>query len=455
MKDNISGKWIIIPIEIKARSFLSRLLLALYASKNGYNVIIGDQTRIHLYLKSLPRGIYFDKSISKNKFEWFKKLKKLGFKLTAIDEEGLVSAANKWLYLKQRISVKTLSLAEYFFVWGKQEYGIVEEILPDSDHKIIVSGNPRFDLLKVDFRNVYKKLSNRYNEMYGDYILFPTSFGMPNARGSEYLLQQARNFKIIESHEDEQKYRELMRLNLDVSKHYYNMICEVASEFKEKLLIIRPHPAEKHDYWKELEKRFSNIKVIYEGDVRPWLLGAEIVVHSSCTTGLEAVLLESPKVITFLPNCENVYTKHISNSLSWKCFTINEVKDEIRRTLDKKECFNVDFEWDKLEFQIANVKNLNSFEIIIDKISNINIEEDSLRKLSISFLKKCEIKLREFKRSIFNRSSEKYINQKQPGIKLDEVTESINELTRYIDTFKNCEFKTEMIEKDIFCISVE
>ena len=48
---------------------------------------------------------------------------------------------------------------------------------------------------------------------------------------------------------------------------------------------------------------FKNVVVTRDESVLPWIRAAELVVHSNCTTGIEAVLAGRP-VLNLLPECE-------------------------------------------------------------------------------------------------------------------------------------------------------
>ena len=61
------SKFVALPIEVKVRDFQSRVLLSLSLLKNDFEVIIGSQDAIIKNIDSLPVGVYFDKSLSKNK----------------------------------------------------------------------------------------------------------------------------------------------------------------------------------------------------------------------------------------------------------------------------------------------------------------------------------------------------------------------------------------------------
>ena len=114
-------KLLIINIETKSREFASRMLVAYEALKRGYQVVIGAQRDINEFLIYLPKGIFFDKSIAKNKLQKLTKINNIGHKIVSLDEEGIASQNNQHFYLKQRMSKETFDLTEYFFTWGHDE----------------------------------------------------------------------------------------------------------------------------------------------------------------------------------------------------------------------------------------------------------------------------------------------------------------------------------------------
>ena len=64
--------------------------------------------------------------------------------------------------------------------------------------------------------------------------------------------------------------------------------------------------------------------MIHEGDVVPWLSGADAVIHNSCTTGLQAYLLGKP-VISYMPVAFDKYDQYLPNALSDKVQSIEEL----------------------------------------------------------------------------------------------------------------------------------
>jgi hypothetical protein len=64
--------------------------------------------------------------------------------------------------------------------------------------------------------------------------------------------------------------------------------------------VLRPHPSEDPGYYEAALAPFANVVVIREGSVLKWIRAADLVVHSNCTTGIEAILAGRPAV-NFLP----------------------------------------------------------------------------------------------------------------------------------------------------------
>ncbi|MEQ9447789.1 MAG: hypothetical protein RLN70_02665, partial [Rhodospirillaceae bacterium] len=61
-------------------------------------------------------------------------------------------------------------------------------------------------------------------------------------------------------------------------------------------VVVRPHPSERGDYWYNLLNGVARAHVVERTDPHPWIRGSELVVHTGCTTGLEAAVLGAPAV---------------------------------------------------------------------------------------------------------------------------------------------------------------
>lgn len=63
-------------------------------------------------------------------------------------------------------------------------------------------------------------------------------------------------------------------------------------------VIIRPHPTESVAWWQRETRQLDNVHVEPHGDLTPWLLAADAVLHNSCTSGIQAAASGVP-VIAF------------------------------------------------------------------------------------------------------------------------------------------------------------
>ena len=67
----------------------------------------------------------------------------------------------------------------------------------------------------------------------------------------------------------------------------------LAREFKDHTIILRPHPSERLASYADRLQNEERVKVLLEGAAAPWILAADLLIHTDCTTGIEASPLES------------------------------------------------------------------------------------------------------------------------------------------------------------------
>lgn len=437
-------KWILLPIEVKVRELESRLLLACYAASAGYGVIIGSQNDLIKALPHLPRGLYFDKSISRNKLEQIKKRVALGYVYGVIDEEGLSYHREKSNYVQTRLSRETLQLTDLVCTWGKGQATAITEAYPEFQEKVVITGNPRIDIYRSQFRGVYDDVKNDLKARYGKFILIPSNFaGYIHARGSNFTIEQAKRYGNIKTKEDEQTLKARLDYKQENLHQYLEAIRELSERFSEHTIIIRPHPADNHNYWKEKTESIPNVKVIYEGKITPWLMAAEVVIHHGCTTGLESYLLKVP-CIAYLPCRNPKFDGGISNTVSLKAYSQDELISLVTEIIEHKVSYQDIFNdkekkeyltkhLEALEGELATEKIIRSFEQI-----SPTLPRERLNVTLLKFLNEIDTLKSSIKRiylSYLYRNNENEIQhkkQKNPGI-------SILEIKKIVDHFSNTE----------------
>lgn len=301
-------KHLYIPMEIFHRELDGNLLLASTAAKNGWTVILGGKQDIFAHSSLNPKGTYMLKSIVPGEYQVPKMLRESGNVVALHDQEGMLQRAG--LEYKFRFSEKTIKLTDHLFFWGEQQLSEFLEVFPNTDReKLHVSGSPRADYWSLMSFEQKRKLRNMKPETnnHQKLVLMATSFGNANhflgRTGQKYLLKSVSKDTELTA-EDENKLdenflqrRALANVMLPV---YSQILIELASNNPQLRIVVRPHPSEGEEYWRELTKGFENVIVSTEGGVTEWICDASCLIQYGSSTAIEARLLNTP-VVTCIP----------------------------------------------------------------------------------------------------------------------------------------------------------
>jgi hypothetical protein len=132
-------------------------------------------------------------------------------------------------------------------------------------------------------------------------------------------------------------------------------------------VIVRLHP-NKEDY-NFYEAHFSSsdsIVVETSGDVRPWILGSHVVIHNSCTSGVEAALMNQP-VIAYKPKIDVgiLNRKSLPNNVSEAVDTKSELSSIINAiSSDTHQELKSNDQRSQLCERFANFENLAASQIV-------------------------------------------------------------------------------------------
>lgn len=378
-------KIIIFPLEIKSRDLIPRLeIAAKFLEKKNFYVIIGEQTAIHKNIEKIPKGILFEKSISKLKEKRFKKFINLNFKICSLDEEGVGSYNNPIYYKKSRFSYYNLKIASKIFVWGNFEKKLIlqNKKFNKFKNKIINSGHNKINIWIKNQQDLYKKENIFIKKKFNKYILITSNLAYPHRDGDEFLIMMFKKSNLMETKNDRKLIKDDMNYRKFIFKKYLRLIKKLSYNFPEKNIILRPHPSENIKEWKTYFKNLKNVKVIYKFDVSPWINNSEYFIHSSCTTGLEAYFRKKSP-ISFLPKYfkKNLFEKHISNNFSKIIRDENQIIDFIKN--NKKNDNKYNFSKNKIFPNLYNKKN--TINTIYKHINNLICKEQEIKLNSFNF----------------------------------------------------------------------
>ena len=322
-----------LPIEIIAREFDAKCLIAHRALARGYDVIMARTTKHfrQLIINRQP-GIYFDKSLPFNP-ETYKNLKDAGIVPVALDEEGLVITQDE--DYRSRVLPEALESMPLFFAWGQNNRRMILKYAQNkiTSDNIKITGSPRLDLLRPGYNDIFKKRAEKIIKKHDRFVLINSNFVFGNLH-PDYgdLIEYLTNLHRIKSAEDEAYYRNAERYKFNLLDNYVDLVKKLSAEFPEINFIVRPHPSERAETWHEKLGKINNVKCIFEGSANEWIYASEGLIHSGCTTGIEAWIMRKP-VIRYNPQAESEYEPELPNRFGVYASSYNEVASYIKKLI--------------------------------------------------------------------------------------------------------------------------
>ncbi|CAN5301951.1 hypothetical protein BH10PSE17_BH10PSE17_15710 [soil metagenome] len=332
----MSASTLIIPVENQVRELDAKLLLACVAAERGLPVVLGSRTFINFAMPRLPRGLFLAKSMRALSKRSLRIFRGLGHEVVAWDEESLVRFDSPE-YTGWRYSEDSFRFIDQLFAWGADDAAFFKHYQGYTGIPVHVTGNPRIDQLRPEVRSTFDGEVTALKARYGDFILVNTNFSFVNNFVSSLnLIQRDANGQALVSRTGlgmSLPFAEGMAAHQQaIHEHFLDLIPKFAEWFPGHRIVLRPHPSEDHEVWRRALAG-SQIDVVHEGNVVPWLMAAKVLVHNGCTTAVEASVLETPAV-SYMPVVSEVYDYHLPNGLSHQAHTADAVRDSVTAILD-------------------------------------------------------------------------------------------------------------------------
>ena len=365
MKKNIfNKKVVIIPIEIKVRELIHKIYLTYGILKNtNFSVILGGQRFLNNNY-SYENCIYLDKNtnpVVREKFPIYKKNS-----IIILDEEGPVSFFHPTMF-KERYYFKTLDhqIRNYFFFGKKDFKQFKSKKIRD---KSLIVGNPKYDLLKRDYKNIFLKELNQIKKIYKKYVFITGSAAIKSNNQnkiegiSRYIIKE--NKKKLDKHIKTRKKNYFKKIENYLA--LLKLTKKIAKENPKNKIYFRRHPLEEDKFINNFFKdKPKNLKLIYKYSVTPWIMSCDVHIHSGCLTAIESAILKK-KQITFMPN----YDKSFSNFSKFKPFFKKE--DDCLKYFKNNNHFNKKNNLKSLKDIIVNSDEKTFSVNLISKFLNKN-----------------------------------------------------------------------------------
>jgi len=326
---------VFIPIESRKREFDGKILLSAELLKRGFRVVLGTKSGVHREILYARNGLYLAKSASNQYLDLYRTLRYLGHKIAVLDVEGGALTREIKNDLLRSYQVESSEFFDYFYVFGDKIKEAMIRNLPYIDPAaVVVTGEPRFDLLHDDYDRYYRSEVEHISNRYGRYVLINTSFGLSNSvhgdEGIQLFLSTTPDIP------DEQRPLYLLKHQEGkfLLQAFVSLARKIALSRPDLQVIIRPHPSEDPQTYIRQTEDLSNLCVTGEGNVHPWIKGAELVIHHDCTTGLEAVMARKP-VVSYIPRMEEEITAWLPIHMSITALKEEEVMEHVRQILSR------------------------------------------------------------------------------------------------------------------------
>jgi surface carbohydrate biosynthesis protein len=438
-----SIKTMVFPVEVLHREFDGKLLLALTACERGWQVMLGNQRSINERVSSFPKCVYFSKSARSKNARLFQKLHRLGHEVVVLDEEALVRQTDDIYLLKHEKDA--LKFVNLLMTWGDNNKELWVGSKQFENKPILAMGNPRIDMLRPELKQFHMPEIRSIHARFGDYVLFNSNFATVN-----HFVAGRTRFNLaswVPADKKEKEKSALLSHKQALFESFRRLIPKLAAAIAPVRLVIRPHPSENHEPWIEAGKGSSNVSVVYENNVVPWLIGARVLIHNGCTSAVEAAVAGT-SVISYRPVQSAVFDNALPNDLSIETFDENGLLHQVEKVLKGGSAKLTSRQFHLLNHHIASARDSLSCDRIIDAIEHYEIGLPGRNSGNPIFTAATRLLDQQSRIKWLMTLTPKgkaraaYRNHKFPGVTEDYVNDRIARFHTVLGRFKNYSART-------------
>ena len=308
-------------VEESAREMQARMLVAVHAARLGFEVVIGPQWALIEQARRLPAGVMLFKGNNTVQVDNMARARAAGHAVASIEEEvlGLIDEGRIIDTYDPRVGrYCDLALAQ-----GPFQRACLERRYPDLAGKVAVTGNPRLDLLRPPLNASVMKSAARIRERRGAFILVNSNYSSINPNQGDVLTGfrgwiQTRFLDQNNPADIEYffSYCGWERANL---RALLGFLDQATAGPLAGRVVLRPHPAENIRRWRDGFGADTRVKIVQDSDHLSWIAASAALVHTSCTTGLEAALLGTPSLNIITGDWP--WTQHYATMIASRLFT--------------------------------------------------------------------------------------------------------------------------------------
>jgi len=367
-----------LPIEIQARELVGKALLASKAVERGWQVVLGKMGSDHMAPNNRTPGVFMENSLNGGKRKRLRQCRSQHQVTTNLCEEAVVYY-DGYDYCRRKVDAAALEQVDLMLVTGARNARHLRQFRPESEAKMAVTGNPRFDTLMPGCRQVYQAEADQIRKQFGRFLLINTNFSLTNhlRYSAEEMLER---FQKAEGDGQRGDNAELLKRWFAYKAAQFDrfrpFVEELARSKAFDNIILRPHPSENQDVWSSFGQPLG-LQTIYSGSANSWMLAADAILHTGCTTGIEGVLLDRQVASFVFEEAESdmanqadqvsLQVKNAEEFLTQVCEWQNLDPDEIRARIEPQH--------EVLSDLIANVGPPMAVDRILDSLDAFDVPE--------------------------------------------------------------------------------
>lgn len=325
-------KILLFPVETIVRELDYRLILAVLCARPDWQIILGNHVNLVRVVRNIKNAVILLKDTDDYLFDIYIKN---NIRVIQLDEEGGIygGVRQNWEnILLERLDVKKIRPDDYVCTWGPFQQRYYQSFNPACSDNIVVTGNPRFELGRECYRQLFNKEVNILKERYGRIILINTNFVSNNCAGGDVSLR----YYNVENKDPEIRSYYLEQYVHDAKNQasYIDLINKVSNKFPAHTIVLRPHPSENIHTYETFFKYIPRAVVTREGTLNAWLLASEVLIHNGCTTAVEGYQSGTP-IVNYMPVSDERFDIVLPNLLGITCRTAVEVLITLESIFDK------------------------------------------------------------------------------------------------------------------------
>jgi surface carbohydrate biosynthesis protein len=410
-------------IDSPRRDFEWRVFMALKFSKEGISSIIGNTNQIKIIHEKSENCLFFGRlagNTGRTNFDLntLDTCKKNNTSLFFLHDEGGFHNVGSYQDDVKRIYPKNHFSNPVFkrvYFWGKEQMDVFKH--HPEKHKFRLTGSPRFDLCHPSYDYIDQDTVKGLKKKYSDFVLISGRFAVVNMVPDDPSILGKRAYEIrveggalensTKSDVLSSMFKEWEKVSFEFTQ-FVPMISQLASDFPDLNFVLRPHPAERSSIYKDAFSHYDNIFIDKSFDIRPFIRASKAVIHSECTTGIEAEISAKPN-INFRPCLGMEKFKDFSvagvSDIGILVKNYNQLHDSLNMLI-KTDFKFIKCSYDASGYLLNSKDNILSSDIILNEIKDF-CRKDVLESKVSSKIALSKLSLSDFK--YFMKSILKYL----------------------------------------------